>query len=188
VWGNVTASQLATALMGMQVVIDPVVNNQYVLSASYQASDKTLHVSWPLVDTLGESRSALAFLLVHYATRGVMVQTGSFPVGDFAGDPAGAADLVGLAALALAGMDPGGMSDFYGRLQWAMIGSQQGWNLQLDAALQAEFSFPNFTPRVTKVWREVADACVDPTNTPADIEACQVLHTLWYSHMPPGVL
>jgi hypothetical protein len=188
VWGNVTAAQLATLLMGMPVVIDPVVNNQYVLSARYQTSDNTLHVSWPLVDALGESRGALAFLLVHYAARGVMVRTGSYPTGDFAGDPAGAADLVGLAALLVADMDPGGMADFYGRLQWAVIGSQQGWNYQVDPALLTEFSFPNYTVRATKVWSEAADACVDPTNTSADLEACELLHTLWYPHMPPGVL
>jgi hypothetical protein len=188
VWGNVNASQLATLLMGIQVVIDPVVNSQYVLSASYKSADNSVHVSWPLVDLLGESRSAMAFVLMHYATRGVMVQTSSPPVGNFAGDPAGAADMVAVAGLTIAGMDPGGMSEFYGRLQWAIIGGQNGGGFSVDPALQSEFAFPNYTPRVTKVWNNFFGSCTDQSLTASDLEGCQLVHSLWFSHLPPGML
>ena len=176
-----TAGQFLSTVSPLTVKI----SSDTTLSAGYQTVNGVLQVnlSRPLLETLASSKGAVAFLIAHYAMRDAIALHGN-PSAVFSSDAASAADLYALLSLFMAGMDPGGMADFYGRLQLAnalSTGLPAGRGPVLDPALQTEFLLNgNSAGRVAAVWQDlIANGCAQRAQ-----QACGVIHELWHPSYP----
>ena len=165
--GSQTAS-MATVISNLQYSID----ESATISASYNTTDKKVHVSSAMVQALGDSRAAMGFLSAHLATLAVQQQVGVDPrlVSALGGLPL-MADTVGMIALMKTGMDPMGATDFYGRMQYAMI-----YGTRVDSNLITEFGLTNVQARLTALNQEIQAGCSMVAALSAD---CEASHLMW---------
>ncbi|MCX6620271.1 MAG: hypothetical protein NTY38_04200, partial [Acidobacteria bacterium] len=82
---KISKQQILDLLGQIQLVVD----SDTFLKATYQKSDKTIHISPLMLEMLGDSESALAFLLARQAGKGILVETGLPPTGSTSTDPDG---------------------------------------------------------------------------------------------------
>jgi hypothetical protein len=166
---------VAANLSGLNFRVD----TDTVIKASYSTTDHSMHVSTGLVEALGASDAALAFVISHMAIHGVYANLGAAPSGPFTGDPEGLADAAAEASVLQAGFDPSGAADFYSHMLYASI---QG--LPMDNALKTEFGIPNDIPaRLTKIWNFTGLGCSSGGLTPI----CDKARKYWHPHNPAGV-
>jgi hypothetical protein len=161
--------------------ISMVVEEGAALSASYKGSDSSVHLSQGMVETLGSSDAALAFLVGHMVARGVLERTGLPDTGIGASfEIQTAADGLSLAAMLTMGYDPGGMSDFFSRLRTAL-----GQDLSLDPGLLSEFGpLDGIGERTDKTWTKIVQACA---STPQLTQICQKAHDYWHPSYPAKI-
>jgi hypothetical protein len=158
------------------------------ITASYQSTPTGLqvNVSRPLLETMSGNKSALTFLISHYAVRAAIAQYGN-PSTYFKNDAVAASDLCALITLMMAGMDPSGMVDFYARMQLAyglQLGLPSGSGPVVDPALQTEFLLNgDYSARIAAVWKDlVANGCFKGGK-----QGCTVLHDLWHPNYPAQI-
>jgi hypothetical protein len=147
-----------------------------------------LHISTGMIEALGASDAALAFIIAHTAMHGVYSasaakQNGpcdSAPRGGpYTNDPEGLSDASAEAALLQAGFDPAGAADFYSHMVYA---NQQG--LPVDNALKAEFGIPNgVTARIQALWQKLSLGCSGGGLG----QVCETARKYWHPHNPTGV-
>jgi hypothetical protein len=164
-----SASQMAAVVNNIQYTID----SDSTISASYSASDKQIHLSKGMIELLGDSRSAIAFLFAHMATLAVQAQVGVDPqlVSLMGGVPL-MADTVGMVALMKSGLDPFGAFDFYGRLQYAVASGAA-----VSSGVQSEFALNAVSQRLSQLWLMVGTGC---TLAPAVQLDCEAMHRMWH--------
>jgi hypothetical protein len=156
------------------------VDTSTTLRAYYDATANQVRISTGLLEALGASDAALAFIISHMAAHGVLHHTGVPPSGPFANDAELLADSTAEATLLEAGFDPGGVTDFYARLLYADV---QG--LPIDSALRTEFAIPNGIPnRLQKLWGIIQSGC---GATGELNETCQKARKYWHPHNPAGI-
>jgi hypothetical protein len=158
-----------------------VIENNGLLAARYQTSDDSVRVSRIMVETMGGSDAALAFLIGHYVARGVLQVTGLPPSGIAAtGSAQTASDALSLAGMLAAGYDPGGMADFFGRLLTAtgMVSFDQGTLNEFGGSMDQILN------RHNAAWTNLLQAC---GNTPALGTICQKAHDYWHPHYPSNI-
>ncbi len=174
---NTSPTTVAQYVMQQSLVIE----ERGSLGASYQTSDNTLHITRALFQTLDGSDPALAFLVGHYVARGVLNRTGIPPSGVAAmADVSLASDTASLAGLFSAGFDPGGLTDFYGRL-----GMAYRLGLTIESSLQVEFGAQDqFIARQNGIWNKILGECAGAT---AMKQICQQVHDYWHPDYPTTV-
>lgn len=85
-----------------------------------------------------------------------------------------------MAGMFNAGFDPGGLTDFYGRLSMAYR-----LGLTVESSLQTEFGAPDqFPDRQNGVWTKILSECAA---TPAMGQICQQAHDYWHQHYPTNI-
>jgi hypothetical protein len=163
-------------LSGISFDLDP----STTLKAYYDPAANQVRISTGLLEALGASDAALAFVAGHMVAHGILSRTGVPPSGPFAGDPELLADSAAEAVLLEAGFDPGGATDFYARLLYADV---QG--LPIDAALRTEFAIPNGIPnRLQKLWGIIQSGC----GASGELnETCQKARKYWHPHNPVAI-
>jgi hypothetical protein len=151
------------------------------LKATYETSDDSVHVSQGLVETMGASDAALAFVIAHMMARGVLLRTGLPSTGLFSGlNMQVASDLSALGMMVATGYDPGGIADFYSRLFTA-----SGEGLSLDPFLLSEFGpLSQIATRQAQIWTNVIQGCAA---TPGLIQLCQKAHDYWHQSYPSNI-
>ncbi len=174
---NTSPATVAQYVMQESLVIE----ERGSLGASYQTSDNTLHITRGLFQTLDGSDPALAFLVGHYVARGVLNRTGLPPTGVAAmPDVSLASDTASLAGLFNAGFDPGGLTDFFGRL-----GMAYRLGLTIESSLQIEFGTQDqLTARQNGIWGKILGECAGAT---AMKQICQQMHDYWHPDYPVSV-
>lgn len=158
-----------------------VIENNGVFAARYQTSDDSVRVSRIMVETMGGSDAALAFLIGHYVARGVLQATGLPPSGIAAtGSAQTASDALSLAGMLAAGYDPGGMADFFSRLLTAT------GQVSFDQGTLNEFggSADQILNRHSAAWTNLLQAC---GNTPALGTICRKAHDYYHQHYPSNI-
>ncbi len=173
---KISKQQILDLIGQFQVVVD---SDNY-LKATYQKSDRTIHISQVMLELLGDSESALAFLLARQAGKGVLIETGLPPTGSTATDPEGVLDCLGILVSTKAGYDPNGAMDFFGRMVSAYMQS-----VPYDTALVAEFSLDDPTPRVKRSVGYAMEACKQSDDAAKE---CEGFHKAWHPHYPASVL
>jgi hypothetical protein len=158
-----------------------VLEESATLKATYETSDDSVHVSRALVETMGASDAALAFVVGHMVARGVILRTGLNATGPYAGmSMQQASDMYSLASMVATGYDPGGMADFYSRLYTA---NAQG--LTLDSALLSEFGpLSQITSRQTQTWTSVMQGCAMSQGL---IQVCKREREYWHPSYPSNI-
>jgi hypothetical protein len=175
-FNKVTVGEILGYLAPMGIWID----SGTTIAAGYQDADKKIHISQPMLEMLGGSDGALAFLIACEAARGVTLITGHPATDMFLGvtNPDAALDSMALLMLLKAGLDPNGAANFYGRLSYAYL--QQ---IPIDASVLAEFSVPNDTgSRMQTLATYVQATC----NAYPRL-GCPVVHNLWHPHHPAQI-
>lgn len=147
-----------------------------------------VHVTTGLIEALGASDAALAFIITHksmHAIYDALATTRNGPCvagapgGPYASDPEGLADAAAEATLLRAGFDPGGAADFYHRILYA---STQG--LPVDNALKTEFGIPNDIPsRLSTLWNYIGLGCSSGGLT----QICDKARKYWHPSNPAGI-
>jgi hypothetical protein len=160
--------------------IQLVVTGETALKAAYNPATNKVEISTGLVEALGASDAALAFVMAHMSAHGVLHFTGPVDEGPFLNDPEGLANAVGAGTLLKGGFDPSGVSEFFGRLMWAYT---QG--LTLDPALRTEFKIPDDPGfYITKAWQIVSSGC----SASGDLYAtCQKARKYWHPGNPATI-
>ncbi|MCU0247259.1 MAG: hypothetical protein MUC42_11825 [Bryobacter sp.] len=158
-----------------------VIEESATLKATYESTDDSVHVSRALVETLGASDAALAFVVGHMVARGVLQRIGLMPTSMFGQLPVEkAADACALGMMFAAGYDPGGMADFFSRLATA-----NGQGLAIDPALTREFGpWNQVAARQTEIWERMAQGCA---YTPGLVQVCKKVHDYWHPSYPAFV-
>ncbi|MFB3776349.1 MAG: hypothetical protein ACE141_02030 [Bryobacteraceae bacterium] len=163
-------AQRASFLAGQSLVIDP----DTTIKATFDTTDNSIHLSASLIEAMGDSDSALAFLIGHRAFRAMCSRY--FP-GEWCGTDD--ADIWSELYLISTGYDPAGAADFWGRLVYA---NMQG--VPIDSALRVEFSLPNgMAARLQPIWDEISHHCrtMDPLWA---YNACATARKYWHPHYP----
>jgi hypothetical protein len=150
------------------------------LKAAYNPATNNVEISIGLVEAMGASDAAMAFVMAHMSAHGVLHFTGPPGSGPFLNDPEGLANAVGAGTLLKGAFDPSGVAEFFGRLMWAYA---QG--LTLDPALRAEFKIPD-DPRfyVTKAWQSLSSGCLATGDL---YETCQKARKYWHPGNPTTI-
>ena len=172
-------------LRGMNFVVDT--DTGIKASCRIGSFGPEVHVSTGMIETLGASDAALAFVIAHMSMHGVYSslagkQTGacdSPPSGPYASDPEGLSDAAAEATLLQAGFDPAGAADFYAHLVYA---NEQG--LPVDNALKTEFGIPNgITARIEALWQNIGLGC----SSAGLGQICESARKYWHPHNPTGI-
>jgi hypothetical protein len=170
--------------LNFMVDSDPAINASCVM-VNYGGQ---VHVTTGLIEALGASDAALAFIVAHKSMHAIYdglatTRNGpciAAPSGAYASDPEGLADAAAEAILLQAGFDPGGAADFYHRLLYA---STQG--LPVDASLKTEFGIPNDIPaRLAKLWNYIGLSCA-PSGGLGPI--CAKARKYWHPQNPANI-
>lgn len=172
---RLTKQQVLDLIASFKVVVDP----EATLKATYLHSDKSIHISQLMLELLGDSDSAIAFLVARMAGKGVLIETGLPPTGSTSTDPEGVLDSMGMLVAMKAGYDPNGAMDFYGRMVAAY-----GMSIPYDATLVTEYSLDNPTPRVKRMANYVWGACNQDTDAVAE---CKAVRSAWHPHYPSTI-
>ena len=167
---------IASYIRSMELTVTP----ETTLKAAFNSTTNKVEISTGLVEALGASDAALAFIISHVAAHGVLSFTGVPLSGPFANDPEGLANVMGATTLLKGGFDPSGVSEFFGRLMWAYT---QG--LSLESNLQTEFKIPSDPGfYITKAWQVISSAC----SVTGDLRAtCQKAHNYWHPGNPSTI-
>jgi hypothetical protein len=148
-----------------------------------------LHITTGMIEALGASDAALAFVIAHMAIHGVL-STFASPLirdgpcnaaprsGPYVSDPEGLADAGAMAALMQAGFDPAGAADFFAHMVYA---NEQG--LPIDNALKLEFGIPNTViDRIEAIGQKIALGCSGGGLS----QVCETARKYWHPHNPVG--
>jgi hypothetical protein len=147
-----------------------------------------VHISTGMIEALGASDAALAFVIAHMSMHGVYTalaqkQSGACsyaPSGPYAGDPEGLSDAAAVATLLQAGFDPAGAADFYSHMIYA---NEQG--LPVDTALKLEFGIPNSaSARIQAIAQTIGAGC---SGGGAFGQICETARKYWHPHNPAGI-
>jgi hypothetical protein len=165
------SAQMAQVATTIQYSID----SSSTISARYDASEHKIHVSSAMIETLGDSRSAIGFLFAHLATLAVQQQVGVPPhiVQALGGVPQ-MADTAGMIALVKTGFDPFGALDFYIRMMYAV-----GSGVPIDPGTVTEFSLTtsDISTRFTALVTNYGLGC---GMVAAVTQDCQAMHQIWH--------
>lgn len=175
-WFRTTPDEILQALQRIGVVVD----DGATLKASYSSFDNNIHISRAMLETMGTSESALAFVLSHVAARTLMQQLGYTGAGIWSGVPERtAADGFSLLGLFATGFDPGGMADFYGR--YYVAGAS---GVTIDAGLLNLLGPVDQEPPIRTVWQELIQACAF---APELATTCKQVHDYWHPSYPASI-
>jgi len=171
--GAPLATQMAAAVQTMPYSID----TSSTVSASYNTADGKVHISSSMIEMVGDSRAAIAFLFGHMATRGVQQQVGiPDSLLQMLGGAPLLADTVGMIAAGKGGFDPLGAMDFFWRMEWA---SNAG--ATIDAGTKTEFGLSDVMGRLDSLQQVVILGCGLSQPLTAD---CTAMHSTWYPDVP----
>jgi hypothetical protein len=157
-------------LAGQSLVID----QDTTIRATFNPTDNTIHLSAAVVEAMGDSDSALAFLVGH---RAFLAMCSRYYPGEWCGTDD--ADIWSTFYLISTGFDPAGAADFWGRLVYAYL---QG--VPIDNSLRVEYSLPNgMVARLQPIWEEMSHHCrtMDPLWA---YNACATARKYWHPHYP----
>jgi len=175
-WSSTPPATIIQYVRSKTVVLE----ESNTIKANYRALDDKIYITRAMVEMLGTSDAALAFVLTHMTARGVMERAGLPDLGIAAGlDIQTAADVYALGGLLITGFDPNGVADFYQRLYtaWAL-------GLPVDASLITEFGpMAQIATRQTQVWDRITQGCALAQLAPI----CQKAHNYWHQHYPSNV-
>ena len=173
--GSSLTTQMAQAVATMDYTLDASPS----ISASFNATDGKVHVSTGMIEVLGESHSAIAFLIGHMATRGVQQKVG-IPdnLVQIMGGGALLADTVGLVAAGKSGFDPLGAMEFFRRLEWATSAG-----MAINSDTRTEFGVSDVQGRMTALHQDFSTGCSLLASLATD---CRAIQKAWYPDVPAG--
>ena len=185
VLGYISPSSVSGGIANMGFIVD----NDTGIKAYCAIVDPYIvrvHISTGMIEALGASDAALAFIIAHTAMHGVYSNSkrsgacDSPPQGGpYVSDPEGLADAAAEATLLRAGFDPAGAADFYSHMVYA---NQQG--LPVDNALKLEFGIPNgITARIQALWQKISLGCSGGGLG----QVCETARKYWHPHNPTGI-
>lgn len=170
-----TPEAIAAHLATVTMVIDA----GQTMTASYNPTEKKIHVSRALAEALASSEPGMAFLTGHYLLHAILAYTGWPPTALGLPDVETAGDTTAILASMKGGYDPSGIADFYGRVRYATL---QG--VPVDATFSSELQLTTMEARMTKAWQYVGIGCALTAGLTAD---CQWAHKLWHPSYPAQV-
>ena len=185
--GQSSSTAVERILSGLNFVVDT--DTGIKASCRIGSFGPEVHISTGMIETLGASDAALAFVIAHMSMHGVYTalankQSGACdsapPSGNaFPGDPEGLSDAAAEATLLQAGFDPAGAADFYAHLVYA---NDQG--LPVDIPLRSEFGIPDgITARVQAIWAKIGLGC---SSGGSFGQICETARKYWHPHNPAG--
>jgi hypothetical protein len=178
---HVTPDKVLADFRRMDLSID----GDSVAKAEFVQSDFKIHLSRPLLEMLAGSDAAQAFLIAREAARGESEWLG-LSVADVAinvSDPVGSLDGMAAALATMAGYDPMGLVDFWGRL---IYGKMEG--VPTAPALLTEYGVSDTLDRVgDRLGTVIRYTPVVCAYTQVFAQSCQALHNLWHPHFPSQV-
>ena len=176
---GVTPGQVLQFFAEMNLSVDP----DSSIKATYQPSDKRIHISQVALETLGSNDAALAFLIMRTAVVGfVAVNSVSPDMGLDVANPEVAAELWALLMLMKAGYDPGGALDCLGRIDFAYI---EG--VPVDSALAKALYLPDGTGDIVKALASFTAGGCSALAIYGLSQDCNAAHNLWHPHFPSQI-
>jgi len=170
--GGMDPATIANKIRSMGLVVD---GSSSSITANFRQSDNSVHVSAALVELVGASDAALAFVIAHTAAHGVFLTVGGPPPG-LGMSQEQYADVMGVLSLMKGGFDGGGAGDFFTRLWFASLVSGN-----VDPAFATEFGLPiGMGDRIDALAHNVDDACDASISSPALHATCQKTRVFWY--------
>jgi hypothetical protein len=175
--GPLLAGRSATTIANLIASMGLVVDTSPTILASYNQSDNTIHLTTALIEMMGASDAALAFIIAHKAAHGVFLAVGTPPPEYGLPTPEQYADVMASLSLLKGGFDGFGGGDFLARLQ--MVDALSSANI--DSSFRAEFELPNGIAARLHALADNVDYACDVSHSTAALHAtCDKARQFWY--------
>jgi hypothetical protein len=172
---SVSPEQITAAVAQLSLVVDA----GATMNIYFQQADKTIHITQAMVEAMGASDSALAFLLMRTMYLAVhSITGGNFDIGT--GNIETSAQFVSVFMLFKVGYDPGGAMDCLGRLWYA-----RSMGVPMDPSLVITMGVPTtISQSMQFLATYMPEMC---SQSAAFAKDCQGAHNLWHPHFPSQV-